>query len=62
MGGKSSKTTNNYTRNTNRLTNTVYNQNNVNMSLKDSISKEQHTENVKNLISNVVALTMTDIM
>jgi hypothetical protein len=62
MGGKSSKSTSNHTENNNKLVNSVYNQNNVNISLKDSINKEQHTENVKNLISNVVALTMTDIM
>ena len=62
MGGKSSKTTNNYTMNINELTNNIYNKNNIDISLKDSISQEQHIENVKNLISNVVALTMTDIM
>jgi hypothetical protein len=62
MGGKSSKTTNNYTMNINELTNNIYNKNNIDISLKDSISQEQHIENVKNLISNVVVLTMTDIM
>ena len=62
MGGKSSKTTNNYTRNNNRLSNYAYNNNTINESLKETINKEQHTENMTTLIQNVVAMTMTDVM